>query len=52
MEKLRKKVLEEMRPGSLVVSYWHRFRDWTPEVEEGGLRVYAYRLPESPKSLL
>jgi hypothetical protein len=49
MEKVRSKVLKEMRPGALVVSYWHRFRDWTPEVEEPELRVYAYRIPNGPK---
>ncbi len=52
MEKLRKKALDEMRPGSLVISYWHRFRDWKPEFEDRDLRVYAYRIPEAPKSLL
>ena len=45
MEKLRKKIISEMKPGSLVVSYWHRFRDWEPEISDEKLRVYLYRVP-------
>lgn len=51
MEKLKEKLVSEMRPGSLVVSYWHRFRGWEPEHKDEKLRVYLYRIPEkdSPK---
>jgi ribosomal protein L11 methylase PrmA len=45
MNRLQDKVLTEMKPGGLVVSYYHTFSGWKPEVEDEGLRVYAYRVP-------
>lgn len=45
MQRLREKVLREMRPGSVVVSYYHRFESWQPEREDQGKRVYLYRVP-------
>ncbi len=45
MQKLRKKALAEMKPGSIVVSYYHKFDDWEAEVEDGPNRVYLYRIP-------
>ncbi len=47
MRKLKKKVLEEMKPGGLVVSYYHEFPDWEPDAEDRSLKVYAYRVPGS-----
>jgi SAM-dependent methyltransferase len=45
MKKLKRKVLAEMKPGSAVVSYAHRFDGWTPEVEDAELNVRLYRVP-------
>jgi hypothetical protein len=45
MQKLRKKVLVEMKPGAVVVSYYHTFDDWAPESEDTPNRVYLYRIP-------
>ncbi len=46
MAKLRGKVLAEMRPGSLIVSYEHRFPEWEPEKRDEKLHVFLYRVPE------
>lgn len=48
MQKLKDKALREMKPGSVVVSYYHRFNGWPPEREEKHERIYLYRVP--PKS--
>jgi ribosomal protein L11 methylase PrmA len=45
MQRLREKVLREMKPGSVVVSYYHRFAGWQPEREDKDKRVYLYRVP-------
>lgn len=45
MQKLKQKVLAEMRPGSVVVSYYHEFQGWTPEKMDERNRVYMYRVP-------
>ena len=45
MRRLKDKVLAEMKHGSLVVSYYHRFAGWEPAMEDKTLRVYAYRIP-------
>jgi len=47
MERLKEKITSEMKPGSLVVSYWHRFRGWEPEASDEKLRVYLYRVPHT-----
>jgi len=44
MPKLEKKLKSEMKPGSIVVSYWHRFEDWIPEKIDVIHRVYLYRV--------
>ena len=44
MKKLREKMFREMKSGAHVVSYVHRFSDWTPEKVEGSL--YLYSIPE------
>jgi SAM-dependent methyltransferase len=41
MEKVRKKVHSEMKPGSCVVSFVHKFRGWVPEKTEGRLSLYV-----------
>jgi len=45
MEKLKAKVLQEMKPGSLVVSYYHMFKNWKADFQDDKLEVYAYRIP-------
>ena len=45
MQRLREKALREMKPGSVVVSYYHRFDGWQPEREDRDKRVYLYRIP-------
>jgi ribosomal protein L11 methylase PrmA len=44
MQKLRSKVLREMKPSSVVVSYYHKFDDWEPEAEDTPNKVYMYRI--------
>lgn len=45
MQKLKQKALKEMRPGSLIVSYYHEFHGWPPERQDRKNRVYLYRVP-------
>jgi predicted O-methyltransferase YrrM len=45
MQKLKDKALREMKPGSLVVSYFHEFDGWTPERQDRKAKVYLYRIP-------
>ena len=45
MKKLKRKVVREMKPGSVVVSYDHRFEGWAPEIEDAELSVRLYRVP-------
>ena len=45
MRKLKRKVLAEMKDGSVVVSYDHRFEGWVPEIEDAELNVRLYRVP-------
>lgn len=42
MRKLQTKILKEMKPGSLVLSYGFRFPDWSYEKKDGSM--YVYRL--------
>ena len=44
MQRFREKALKEMKPGSLVVSYYYRFEGWQPEREDSRLKVYMYRI--------
>ncbi len=46
MQKLATKALREMKPGSLIVSYYHKIIGWEPETEDQKLRIYLYRMPE------
>ena len=45
MKKLKRKAVREMKPGSVVVSYDHRFEGWVPEVEDAESSVRLYRVP-------
>ena len=45
MRHVKRKVLKEMKAGSVVVSYDHRFEGWAPETEDPGLKVLLYRIP-------
>ena len=45
MEKLRKKIFRECKPGTKVVSFEHRFKGWTPTRTEG--KLFLYLTPES-----
>jgi SAM-dependent methyltransferase len=45
MQKLKQKVLAEMKPGSVVVSYYHQFHGWSPEKLDEQNKVYVYRVP-------
>jgi ribosomal protein L11 methylase PrmA len=45
MQRLKVKALAQMKPGSAVVSYYHKFDGWKPEKEESQMRVYRYRIP-------
>lgn len=45
--RLRPRLLNELAPGTRVVSYWHDMEDWTPErsVRAGRARIYLWRIP-------
>jgi hypothetical protein len=45
MQKLKDKALREMKPGSVVVSYYHQFHGWEPERKDLKAKVYLYRIP-------
>jgi len=45
MQKLKGKVLREMKPGTVVVSYYHEFRGWQPERKDLKTKVFLYRIP-------
>jgi predicted O-methyltransferase YrrM len=44
MQKLGEKAKKEMKPGSLIVSYYHKIIGWQPEAEDAKHRVYVYRV--------
>lgn len=48
MKRLQEKMLREMKPGSHVVSYVHRFDRWMPEKKLDSL--YLYTVPEQVKA--
>jgi precorrin-6B methylase 2 len=45
MQKLQEKLFTELKPGTRVVSYVHRFKSWAPEQTEGKLTMYS--VPEN-----
>jgi hypothetical protein len=46
--KLRPKLLNDLKPGTRVVSHSHHMGDWVPEkeIEVGGDKVYFWTIPE------
>ncbi|MCS7314337.1 MAG: class I SAM-dependent methyltransferase [Bryobacterales bacterium] len=50
-EKVRPKLLRELRPGTRVVSHGYDMGDWTPEkeVELDGHKIYLWRIPPRPQ---
>jgi ribosomal protein L11 methylase PrmA len=49
--RLRPKLLEELRPGTRVVSHWHDMGDWRPEktIQVSGRNVHLWVIPEHGK---
>jgi SAM-dependent methyltransferase len=45
MRRLRQKFSAELRPGTRVVSYYHRIAGWVPVEKDEHLRVYYYTIP-------
>jgi len=48
MQRLKERVLVQMRPGTAVVSYYHRFNGWEPEKQDSKRRIFLYRVPQKP----
>ena len=46
MQKVGDKAVREMKPGSLIVSYYHKILGWDPETQDAKKRIYLYRVPE------
>jgi predicted O-methyltransferase YrrM len=46
MQKLAQKALKEMKPDSVIVSYYHKIHGWEPEAEDAKMNVYLYKIPE------
>ena len=49
-EKLRPKLLRELKPGTRIVSHAFRMGDWKPQASRdvGGSRIYMWTVPERP----
>ena len=45
MRRLKEKLKRDLRPGTRVVSYYHRITGWKAAEEDGPLRVYVYTIP-------
>jgi SAM-dependent methyltransferase len=45
MRRLKEKLKRELRPGTRVVSYYHRIQGWRTVEEDAPLRVYVYAIP-------
>jgi predicted RNA methylase len=52
MQKLGDKAIKEMRPGSMVVSYYHRILGWEPEKQDTKNKIYLYKIPEKSSESL
>ncbi len=50
MEKLFAKICDECKPGTMVVSFEHPFKKWTPMKKEGRLFLYALENPALDES--
>ena len=46
MQKLGDKAIKEMKPGSMVVSYYHKILGWEPEKQDMKNKIYLYKIPE------
>ncbi len=46
MQKVAEKAVKEMKPGAMIVSYYHKILGWKPEKEDAKNRIYLYRIPE------
>ncbi|WP_223792392.1 SAM-dependent methyltransferase [Methanobacterium spitsbergense] len=46
-EKLKKKLVKELKPGTLVVSYVWTFHDWKPAKIDYRDKIYLYKIGES-----
>ena len=49
MAKLHDKMFREMKPGSSVISFVHKFKSWAPEKTQGSLTLY--KVPETKSEL-
>lgn len=49
--KLKPRLLQELKPGTRIVSHYHDMGDWPPEkeMEVEGHRIYFWRIPEREK---
>ncbi len=45
MRRLKEKLKRELRPGTRVVSYYHRIAGWKTVEEDASLRVFVYGIP-------
>ncbi|MGA7923393.1 MAG: class I SAM-dependent methyltransferase [Thermoplasmata archaeon] len=50
MARLQPLFEEQLRPGSRVVSHWHRVPGWEVELFDVATQVYLYRWPEAQRS--
>jgi SAM-dependent methyltransferase len=48
MDKLFYKISRECKPGTAVVSFEHRFKEWSPLKQEGHLFLYRLQSKEAP----
>ncbi|MDA4113607.1 MAG: class I SAM-dependent methyltransferase [Thaumarchaeota archaeon] len=46
MQKLGDKAIKEMKPGSMIVSYYHKILGWEPEKQDTKSKIYLYKIPE------
>jgi predicted RNA methylase len=46
MQKVGDKAIKEMKPGSMVVSYYHHILGWEPEKQDTKNKIYLYKIPE------
>jgi len=46
MQKVGEKAVKEMKPGSMIVSYYHKILGRQPEKEDSKNRIYLYKIPE------
>ncbi len=49
MKKLEPKLAAELRPGTLVASYVHKFEDLVPVAQSGEIRIYSISIKGAKK---